>query len=63
MFTDSPYYGKIAGHRHMLIVDARRNCPKHVTLTLENGHTMIVDNDWPVMQVSTRRRKPALFQP
>lgn len=62
MFTDSPYYGKNTGHRHMLVLSAERHCSKHVTLILENGYTMLVDNDWPVIQESTRRRKSARFE-
>lgn len=50
MFVDSPYYGKLAGHRHMLVVGARRNCSHHVTIELENGRTMLVDDDHPIMQ-------------
>jgi hypothetical protein len=50
MFTDSPYYGSLAGHRHLLVVAAHRNCSKHVTLELEGGKTMLVDDNHPVVQ-------------
>ena len=54
MFTDSPYFGNVAGHRHLLIVGARKNCSKHVTLELEGGKTMLVDDNHPVVQISSR---------
>jgi len=54
MFTDSPYYGSLAGHRHLLVVAARRNCSRHVTLELEGGKTMLVDDNHPIVQVAVR---------
>jgi hypothetical protein len=54
MFTDSPYYGSLAGHRHLLVVAAHRNCSRHVTLELEGGKTMLVDDSHPVTQERTR---------
>jgi hypothetical protein len=54
MFTDSPYYGKLAGHRDLLIVRAHRNCSRHVSLELANGKTMLVDDNHPVVQTSAR---------
>ena len=50
-FTDSPY----SGHRGLLVVGASRICPKHVTLHLEEGRTMLVDNQWPVIIEKSRR--------
>jgi hypothetical protein len=50
-FTDSPYYGK----RRVRVVDARKHCAKHVTLTLEDGREMLVDDTWPISQDSRAR--------
>ena len=57
MFTDSPYFGSIEGHRHLLIVGARKNCSRHVTLEIEGGRTMLVDDTHPIVQESSRKRK------
>lgn len=54
MFTDSPYYGKLDGHRDLLIVAAYRNGSRHVSLELANGRTMLVDDSHPIVQVSAR---------
>jgi len=54
MFTDSPYYGSLAGHRNLLVIDARKNCSRHVTLELEGGRTILVDDNHPIYQFSKK---------
>ena len=54
MFTDSPYFGRLAGHRHLLVVGATKNCSRHVTLELEGGKTMLVDDNHLITQEKAR---------
>lgn len=57
MFTDGPPYGRHAGQRHLLVMDARRNGSKHIVLVLDGGGGILVDGNWPVVQESTRGRR------
>jgi len=44
MTTRSPYHR--SNHHILTVVRATKNCSRHVTLMLDDGHKMIVDDIW-----------------